>query len=786
MKALVDQLKWVGVGKPSAVREWSAESWLTPGRFAALLGLFMLAAYPEVVVGSHSFYYRDFGLFQYQLAHYTRASFWSGEWPLWNPLNNCGLPFLAQWNSMVCYPLSLIYLLLPLPWSLNYFCLLHLFLAGLTMYGLAYHWTGSRWAAGVAGLAYALNGLTLQSLMWSNNIAALAWMPLVLLCVERAWREGGRRILWAAAVSATQVLAGAPEIIAFTWLGAVALWLGQRAGNLWSGAAGRKVLAAETVRFGSVLFLVAGLTAVQLFPFVDLLWHSHRDRQYEAGAWAMPGWGWANLFVPLFHCTPSLAGVYSQDEQQWTSSYYLGVGVLGLAILAGWQCREKRVKILTGLAGFGLVMALGQNGYLYSWLKAVFPVLGYGRFPVKFVVLAVVSVPLLAAHGLARWECVLSQGRPSGARPLVLAWGGLLVVIAGLLWFARWYPYPGEQWAVTWWSGLSRAGFLTGIVCAVWGWGRGPRPMVRMLSGLILLVLVGVDGLSHTPRQNPTVANWVYARDLGHGAPRPVLGVSRAMISPRVKAYLDYAGNPDSAAYCLGHRRILLPNWNVMENAPLVDGFYSLYVREHREVTSLLSRPGLKPPGPLLDFLGVTQVTSDEELFAWVKRDTALPLISAGQKPVFGDASERLAEMAGTGFAPDKMVYLPREAAGEVQARGGARVEVVPRLVRAQAIEFEVRAEEPVVCTVAQTYYHWWRAYVDGRPTQLWRANHAFQALAVPAGQHGVRLVYEDGSWRAGAAISVLTLLGWMLLVWRWPTGAAEAAAACPSTEPRA
>ena len=41
-----------------------------------------------------------------------------------------------------------------------------------------------------------------------------------------------------------------------------------------------------------------------------------------------------------------------------------------------------------------------------------------------------------------------------------------------------------------------------------------------------------------------------------------------------------------------------------MENAPLVDGFYSLYVRERREVTSLLSQPGLKPPRPLLDFLG--------------------------------------------------------------------------------------------------------------------------------------------------------------------------------------
>jgi hypothetical protein len=67
--------------------------------------------------------------------------------PLWNPLNNCGMPFLAQWNTLSLYPLSLIYLLLPMPWSLGIFCLAHLFLAGMGMYYLAFRWTGHRLAA---------------------------------------------------------------------------------------------------------------------------------------------------------------------------------------------------------------------------------------------------------------------------------------------------------------------------------------------------------------------------------------------------------------------------------------------------------------------------------------------------------------------------------------------------------------------------------------------------------------------------------------------------------------
>jgi uncharacterized membrane protein YfhO len=43
---------------------------------------------------------------------------------------------------------------------------------------------------------------------------------------------------------------------------------------------------------------------------------------------------------------------------------------------------------------------------------------------------------------------------------------------------------------------------------------------------------------------------------------------------------------------------------------------------------------------------------------------------------------------------------------------------------------------------------------VDGQAAPVWRANHAFQTLEVPAGQHSVKLVYEDRSFRIGAVIS--------------------------------
>jgi hypothetical protein len=144
--------------------------------FAALLGVLVAATCSDVLLGWSTFFFRDFGFFGYPLAIYHRTCFWRGEWPLWNPLNNLGIPFLAQWNTMTLYPGSLFYLLFPLPWSLSVFCLLHQYWGGIGMYFLARRWTGNTWAAAWAGLIFAFNGLMLNCLMWPNNIAALGWM----------------------------------------------------------------------------------------------------------------------------------------------------------------------------------------------------------------------------------------------------------------------------------------------------------------------------------------------------------------------------------------------------------------------------------------------------------------------------------------------------------------------------------------------------------------------------------------------------------------------------------
>ena len=75
------------------------------------------------------------------------------------------------------------------------------------------------------------------------------------------------------------------------------------------------------------------------------------------------------------------------------------------------------------------------------------------------------------------------------------------------------------------------------------------------------------------------------------------------------------------------------------------------------------------------------------------------------------------------------------------------------------AMTLRVQASGPALLVVLDNYYPAWRAEVDGAPAPLVRANLAFRAVPVPAGEHVVTLHYAPDVLRAGVLISVTLLL---------------------------
>jgi uncharacterized membrane protein YfhO len=69
---------------------------------------------------------------------------------------------------------------------------------------------------------------------------------------------------------------------------------------------------------------------------------------------------------------------------------------------------------------------------------------------------------------------------------------------------------------------------------------------------------------------------------------------------------------------------------------------------------------------------------------------------------------------------------------------------------------------------ISEEAWKGWRAYVDGHPAKIVRANHAFLGVFVPAGKHAIRLTYLPQSFVIGRAITfgTLAMIGLAIAVW--------------------
>ena len=783
----------------------------SPWRFGGLLALLILATFPQVIFGLETFVARDYGCFAYPLAQFQRDCFWRGELPFWNPYNNCGVPFLAQWNTMPFYPPALLYLTLPLAWSLSFFCLLHLWFAGLGMFFLARRWTGNSFAAAFAGTAFAFNGFTLNLLIWPSHIATFSWLPWVVLAVESAWRRGGKGLPLAAFAGALQMLAGGPETILLTWLIVSALWLQQfiqteapRSAMLW--------------RYPLVVGLVWALTAVQLLPFLDLVAHAQRESGYTDLRWSMPGSGLANFLVPMAFGSTVLEGIFFQDGQYWTSSYYLGLGTLWLAILAiaavptGWSSNRSRTRtrrlaepwfkgfrrlcgeptwLLLLLSAIALLCALGDHTPFYPWLRKLLPQLSFITYPVKFVLVVVFAAPLLAAFALTRLQRPPTRAapKPSGeadtdpasagglvragsesgdphaqshpiTRRRLLSLGVvLLLLVGGITAWTQLATGAGDDAPAALLNGISRAAFLLLTGAALWALTRASTAPLLRFAPLILVLIAWWDVITHEPRQNPSAPPGIYERNLARHRlamqPQPELGRSRAMLSPEAALALTRFAARDAKANFLAKRIGYCANVNVLDGIPKVDGFFSLTPRWFDTLLSLRYSVTNGDWSGLEEFMGVSQYSATTNFLGWQPRANFRPLVTAGQTPVLLDDTHALWAMARTSFDPATRVFLPPEAQPFLTISNSAIARITAANDTPQAVDFTTEATAPALAVIAQSYYPDWRAEIDGQPARLLRANVAFQAVQVPAGTHHVHLFYRDRAWEIGAAISI-------------------------------
>jgi hypothetical protein len=78
---------------------------------------------------------------------------------------------------------------------------------------------------------------------------------------------------------------------------------------------------------------------------------------------------------------------------------------------------------------------------------------------------------------------------------------------------------------------------------------------------------------------------------------------------------------------------------------------------------------------------------------------------------------------------------------------------------RPDRVEMRVSATRPAVVVLLDAFDPGWRAWVDGAPAPVLRANLAFRAVPVSAGEHLVEMRYRPRAVSLGIALSAATAL---------------------------
>lgn len=709
-------------------------------------------------------------------------SLWSFEVPGWNPHQFSGVPFAADPLSGWSYlPAMVFFALLPLPAAAKVYLVFHLLLAGLSMY-----WLARALGIGAAGALLSAVSYEYGSFLYTENTCCFAyasvmsWLPLALLGAEMAIRQ--RRWLDSApwwglsGLALSQILAswlGQGSYYALLALGGYVAYrtLISPPEHLWRA---RERLLGAVVHGGAVLLFGFSLAAAGLLPRLEYNALSNLAGGYlvEEGVGAVRIGGWETEDWGLL-LEPGL--------------WYAGGATVALALLAVPLARRRFAVPYFAFLSLSALVLSGQGPtplhsvlYLLPRFDQLHP-----HNPERVIMLLYLGLALLAGATLSRLGemnvralslllvpvavlAVALLGSLTPAALLFLVLAGVLAIAYALL-PSRRVPLLALLIAVVFVDLLSSGRVAISSQGDVEGW-RGISGITRKMdlagyyrpSGA-LRYLVSKDD-----EEGPF-------RYFGYGLRTPE---GRTISSPTRFAH------PETQALGVGNRAMTLGLQSIQGYDAIHVARYDEYVKamnggnaqdyHHADVlkegieSSLLDLLGARyavvPTEPLPKDREYLRELEDE--FPIVYEDSqakvlenrgALPrawIVHRARRVGGGDALKLLA--SGT-VRPLETALLEAEPPKLDPASSPSDERVSVTAYEGDRVEIEAEAGGAGLLVIGEVYYPAWRAYVDGEPAPLYRADGLLRAVPLPAGAHTVELRYESRTLRAGTAVSLVT-----------------------------
>lgn len=785
----------------------------------AIAALVATIPFAPGITGSQIFYIRDLSLYFWGRYLWLRRSLWSGEWPLWDPYVGGGQAAVSDaLHQMFLLPVLMIRLIGSEVLGFNLWVLLPFPCAAIgTWLFLRRRFSGV--ASTLGAIAFAVSGPVVSTGNFPNMSWSVAAIPWVLWGADRvAAVPTFRNVAILACATAFQALAGEPVTLFATLVatGCFVLFVTDAPFKV-----GVSVKRGVWVASGLVLGLL--LAAIQLLPMVQASRLAERASQIGTDLWSLHPRALIET-VALhvygdYYTSPSLAYVpwmplLNTGREPFFFSLYFGMPLLTLALFGAIATDRRRWSMFWVIAAAAALSgSFGMYTPIYPFLREHLPLLGSFRFPVKYLVIAAMSLAGLAAAGwdaIAEREQAWQSGRQVFKRARLYAAGAAVIVgasgyvVAGA---CIYFPNPtGMRFLAlaTSMNALDPVGaarfmlqslprvasslMLLSLASAVLIFFASSRRSEARVAGYALGLLIVGDLLFHAWGVNPAFdpaylvePQWLsYAQ--AHPSTRFYVGGKRegtldASDIDASRGFLNAPGLVGSASRAaLSGQAVFYPSaWHAREMlsydlAVLWPKQFHIavaeFLRHPRQGRDLfLERTGVRyrilPERQAAGRTPIMQIPLFYESYLYDWGETVAPRVSVvEQVQVVADFRSQVATMFRPDWDSRTTAVLDREppaAAGRSGSAAARNARIVDERSNHVIVEASAGSSGGFV-VLLDSYSPDWRVTVDGEAAQIVRANALFRAVRVAPGHHVLDFVYRPAAFVWGAAISGIAL----------------------------
>lgn len=690
----------------------------------------------------------------------------NGQWPLWNPYILAGSPLLANFQSAPFSPTNFVYWIFDrlTAWSVQ-IMLQHL-AAGLFTYLLLRRWKVAKLPSLLGGVVYAFSGFNLIWSQWNGHALTAAFIPLLLLLEDRWFVKPH---LWIGVLFslsiALQILSGYPQVVFYTLVALGTLWLFHfRRDASWL---------LSSVALGIFGILGLGLSAFQILPGKELLDLSQREVEPHPFEWA---------FLPLSKVitffAPDYYGNHATQNYWGPQDYTSNTGFVGTvpAVFASlavslWKTRRE-VKFLFVLLFVSLILAFPTPISIFFWKSGLFGLNAASAH--RSLVLFNLSVALLAGVGADKFL----KNNVAIVKAYILP----SLILAGFLIFTllMWQFGGVEKYKVGLRNLVWPSAILVSSLLLAW-WGNNRTHVWRYLTFWFLLLLTLADlfrfGWKFTPFS------------------------PRKIVFPTTPV-LDYLQNQEKPFRTTGSRVIPI-NMRMPYKIETIEGYDAVYPLEISQFIAAITsgKSGTTPVGRygtigeetarVLSLINIKyNIVLKTDKYGKPSPEGSIPQTYSDKdyKKVFEDKSvailengkvlpraflvydydvsrgpETLDTLLSSEFPQNKKIILeqkiPLLLTGEE-----THPQVFYKSYRETENVLGVKTGKNGLLFISDAYFPGWKVYVDGNQSSIFKANFAFRAIPIPAGDHEIKMVYEPESFFGGlriaqASFTVLLLL---------------------------